>query len=95
MKRREFLSLLGGAAAPRCFGRGACVLATGTAGDRRSCPRSGSAEGAAHLVAALRQGLREAGLIEGQNVAIEFTGRTIAPIDCRRSPPGSPAVRCR
>ena len=72
MKRREFLSLLGGAAAaPSMF------WPRGVRAQQPALPviaflRSGSAEGAAHLVAALRQGLREAGLIEGQNVAIEF-----------------------
>ena len=34
--------------------------------------RSSSIERAAHLVAAFRQGLKEAGFVEGQNVAIEY-----------------------
>ncbi|MET0631057.1 MAG: ABC transporter substrate-binding protein [Xanthobacteraceae bacterium] len=72
MKRREFLSFLGGAAAAP-----AMLWPQGVRAQQPALPviaflRSGSAEGAAHLVAALRQGLREAGLIEGQNVAIEF-----------------------
>ncbi|MET0922875.1 MAG: ABC transporter substrate-binding protein [Xanthobacteraceae bacterium] len=72
MKRHEFLSFLGGAAAAP-----AMLWPQGVRAQQPALPviaflRSGSAEGAAHLVAALRQGLREAGLIEGQNVAIEF-----------------------
>jgi hypothetical protein len=34
--------------------------------------RSTTAAGSAHLVAAFRQGLNEAGLVEGRNVAIEY-----------------------
>ena len=34
--------------------------------------RSTTAAGAANIEAALRQGLREAGFVEGQNVAVEF-----------------------
>ena len=34
--------------------------------------RNATAEGSADLVAALRQGLKEAGFVEGQNVAIEY-----------------------
>src|SRR5262249_8478444 len=34
--------------------------------------RSASAAGSAQLVAALRQGLKEAGFVEGQDVAIDF-----------------------
>jgi hypothetical protein len=37
---------------------------------------SGSAEAFAPLVAAFRDGLREAGYVEGQNVAIEFAWAT-------------------
>jgi putative ABC transport system substrate-binding protein len=33
---------------------------------------SGSSSPYAHLVAAFRQGLKEAGYVDGQNVAIEF-----------------------
>ncbi len=72
LKRRDFITLLGGAAAaPSMF-----------------WPRSASAEQApmpvigflssaspqsyAHVVAAFRQGLKEVGYVEGQNIAIEY-----------------------
>jgi len=34
--------------------------------------RSTSAAGSAHIVTAFRNGLREAGFVEGQNIAIEY-----------------------
>ena len=44
--------------------------AAGDAGD--GFPPDTSLADATHLVAAFRQGLKEAGFIEGQNVAIEY-----------------------
>jgi hypothetical protein len=44
--------------------------AAGDANDRGAQPSSSS--GRAHLVTALRRGVREGGLIEGQTVAIEY-----------------------
>jgi putative tryptophan/tyrosine transport system substrate-binding protein len=68
MRRRKFISMLGGAVV------GGPIAAMG---QQPSTPVIGFMSGRApedseHLVAAFRQGLSEAGFIEGQNVAIEF-----------------------
>ncbi len=70
MRRREFISLLGGAAA-------STLLGPLVARAQQSKPvvgflRTTSAAGSGHLVAAFRMGLGEAGFVEGKNVAIEY-----------------------
>jgi putative ABC transport system substrate-binding protein len=68
MRRREFIAFLGSAAAALPFG----VSAQQTAMPVVGFLHSGSPGPFAHLVAAFRSGLSEAGFVEGKNVTIEF-----------------------
>jgi putative ABC transport system substrate-binding protein len=69
MRRRDFITVLGGTAAA---GWPVGVLAQRQALPLVAFINSGSADGYAHRVVAFRQGLKEAGYVEGQNVNVEY-----------------------
>jgi putative ABC transport system substrate-binding protein len=68
LKRREFISLLGGAAAawpPLAQAQQPAMPTVGFLSIAAPLPF-------AHLVAGFRRGLQEAGFVEGRNVSIEY-----------------------
>jgi len=68
MRRRDFIMLVGGAVAAWPFAARAQQPTMPVVGFLRSATLAD----VPHWVAAFRQGLKEAGFVEGQNVAIEF-----------------------
>jgi putative tryptophan/tyrosine transport system substrate-binding protein len=73
MRRREVISLLGGAAAVSSSLRPLAARAQQLAMPVVGYLYAGSPEPTTNYVAAFRKGLSEAGFVEGRNVAIEFS----------------------
>ena len=71
MKRREFVTLLGGAAAAWPLAAHAQQAVMPVIGFLRTT----SAAPSQHLVAAFRQGLKKVGFVGGQSVAVEYRCR--------------------
>jgi hypothetical protein len=79
IRRREFVTLLGGAAAWPLAARAQVLPAIGLL---RSSPGAVS-----HVVTAFRQGLAEAGFVEGRTLLSSYGSRTTSCIGYQNWPP--------
>jgi putative ABC transport system substrate-binding protein len=89
MRRREFISLLGGAAVSWPMGAGAQQPAMPVIGFLNAR----SPDDTTHLLAGFCQGLADGGFIERQNVTIEYRWRRVSMSGCRHLPQRSLAGR--
>jgi putative ABC transport system substrate-binding protein len=77
MRRRDFIKVVGGSAV---------VWPLATRAQQRAFPVVGLLSGRSPavdtpLIAVIRQGLNEAGFVEGQNIALTIAGLTVNTID--------------
>jgi hypothetical protein len=89
IRRREFIAIAGGAAAWPLLAEAAQQSAMPVVGFLGT----GTAESTTSELRGFRQGLAEAGYIEGRNLTVEYSGRRGKAIDYLRSRPISFTIK--